>query len=403
MPVVNQKRLAVRVTAPALRHIKMGHPWVYDGSITSVSHDGAPGDLAVIFDEDRKFVGIGLWDPASPIRIKMLHRGSPATIDAAWWHQKLAAAVEARASLWPATTGYRVVNGESDGFPGLVLDRYADVYVMKLYSTAWLPHLADVVEAITALLSPEALVLRFGRRAERDDTFGLVEGRSLIGPTQTDAVVFVENGLHFEADVINGQKTGHFLDQRDNRQRVRELASRARVLDVFSCTGGFSLYAAAGGAREVHSVDIAPEAMQTAKRNFELNQSVPAVAACRHLTTVGDAFSVLRKQADAGERYDIVVIDPPSFASKQSSIDAGLNSYRQLTMLGTQLLNSGGLLVQASCSSRIDADRFYATVHDGAASVNVTLTELERTGHGIDHPATFAEADYLKALFAKVS
>lgn len=381
----------------------MGHPWVYDGSITSVSHDGAPGDLAVIFDEDRKFTGIGLWDPASPIRIKMLHRGSPATVDAAWWHQKLATAIEARTGLWPATNGYRVVNGESDGFPGLVLDRYADVYVMKLYSTAWLPHLTAVVEAITTLLSPEALVLRFGRRAERDDAFGLVEGQSLIGPTQTDAVVFVENGLHFEADVINGQKTGHFLDQRDNRQRVRALATRARVLDVFSCTGGFSLYAAAGGAREVHSIDIAPEAMQTAKRNFELNQDVPAVAACRHLTTVGDAFSVLRKQVDAGERYDIVVIDPPSFASKQSSIDAGLNSYRQLTMLGTQLLRSGGMLVQASCSSRIDADRFYATVHDGAASVNVTLTEVERTGHGIDHPATFDEANYLKAMFARVN
>ncbi|MEZ5228694.1 MAG: class I SAM-dependent methyltransferase [Acidimicrobiales bacterium] len=163
---------------------------------------------------------------------------------------------------------------------------------------------------------------------------------------------------------MRGQKTGHFLDQRDNRQRVRERAHGARVLDVFSCTGGFSVYAAAGGARSVHSMDLAGEAIETAKRNMALN---PATSTTHLQTTVGDAFEVMASMADRGERYDIVIVDPPSFARKQGDVPRALSAYRRLTKLALDLVESDGLLVQASCSSRIPSAEFFDTVLDAAA------------------------------------
>src|SRR4051794_18273724 len=254
LPVVSDKRMAVRVTPDARRQIAAGHPWVFNESITSISHRGAVGDLAVIFDNDRNFVAIGLWDPGSPIRIRILHHGKPVTIDAAFWHQRITAAIERRAGIGSDTDGYRVLNGENDGFPGLVLDRYADTLVVKLYSPTWIPHLRSLVDAIDKLLAPSALVLRLARTMAEQKMHGLTEGMALIGETPAEPVLFHENGLVFEADVVHGQKTGHFLDQRDNRALVGSMSAGMRVLDVFAATGGFGIYAAAGGAARGTSV-----------------------------------------------------------------------------------------------------------------------------------------------------
>lgn len=397
LPELGNKRLAMRITKDALRHVRAGHPWVYDESITSISHPGVPGDLAVIFDEKRRFNAIGLFDPNSPIRIKILHRGSPATIDRAWWAKRIDDALELRASLVDdeTTTGYRVLNGENDGFPGLVADRYDDTLVVKIYTTAWLPHLRSIVETLIEATAVTSVVLRTARSVEVD---GLSDGDVVFGPTpDNDDVWFFENGLTFLAHPRFGQKTGFFLDQRDNRARVREASSGASVLDVFSCTGGFSAAAAVGGATHVTSIDMAPNAIETAERVMLANdRTVPWEG------LVGDAFDVMHRLRAEKRRFGVVVVDPPSFAQRQANVSSGLRAYGKLTDLALTLVEPGGLLVQASCSSRIVADDFFTKVRSVAEASSRRLIEIERTGHAIDHPVTFTEGAYLKALFARI-
>ena len=407
LPRPSAARLALKVTNDAIRQLRSGHPWLFEGSITSVNRDGAPGDLAVVFDGDRRFVAIGLWDPDSPIRVKVLHQGKPVTIDEAWFEARIAAAVERRAPLAAtagtdrATTAYRVIHGENDQMPGLVVDRYGHVAVLKLYSAAWVPHLAVIVPIIRKHLTVRSIVLRTARSLGDGVLHGLRSGVSLVGPDIDGPVAFVEHGLHFEADVIRGQKTGHFLDQRDNRIYIGTIAGGAPVLDVFSCTGGFSVHAAAGGARSVHSVDAAPVAIEFAIRNMALNAGLPAVAACRHETTIGEAFATMEDLVSRRKRYGIVVVDPPSFASNAPSIPKAITAYERLAELAVQLVERGGLLMQASCSSRVDEADFIRAVHAGAARAGYELEEVRRTGHPIDHPIGFREGGYLKATYVR--
>lgn len=404
IPAPGERRIAVRVTKDALRHVRSGHPWIYDGAVTSESHAGAPGDLAVVFDDRRAFAAIGLWDPTSPIRVRVLHHGDPETIDDDFWTGRLLIAAERRRPLAddPRTTGYRCINGESDGFPGLVLDRYADTAVLKLYTAAWLPHLRSLLPLIVDLHALERVVLRMSRAVQSGPTSGLAEATTVHGTAPTGPVLFQEHGLTFEADTEKGQKTGHFLDQRENRALVGSLAAGARVLDVFASTGGFSVHAAAGGAQSVRSVDISAPTLAAASRNMAHNAGVPAVAACRHDGVVGDAFDVLRDLARRGVRHDIVVIDPPSFASSASQTERAVRSYGHLTELGLGVLEPGGLLVQSSCSSRVDEATFHDVVRTAAQRASHSLEEQTRTTHALDHPATFPEARYLKTLFARL-
>lgn len=402
LPVVGDKRMAVRVTADARRQINAGHPWVYDDSITSISHRGTAGDLAVVFDTDRSFVAIGLWDPLSPIRIRVLHRGKPATIDVDFWRQRIDAALERRQSIGPETDGYRVLNGENDGFSGLVLDRYDAACVLKLYSPVWLPHLRTIVRVVEERLHPSPLVLRLSRSMSDAPLHGLSDGMALIGEAPTTPVLFRENGLTFEADLIHGQKTGFYLDQRDNHALVRSISAGMQVLDVFSHSGGFGVAAAAGGATSVTSIDQSSEALAAGDRNFALNASLPNVRHCTHDSMTGDAYEVMDRLVQRRRHYDIVVVDPPSFAQRKTSIERALHAYGQLTQRAVRLARPDGVLVQASCSSRVGADQFFATIRGAAQRAGFDLVELRRTGHAIDHPVTFAQGAYLKALFARV-
>ena len=403
LPAAGERRIALRATPDAVRRIRGGSPWLFDGSITSAGHDGAPGDLAVLFDDRRRFVAIGLWDPASPIRLKVLHRGGPVAIDDAWFASAIGASVERRASLAadPSTNAFRLVHGENDGLPALVVDKYAATVVVKVYSAAWFPHLRAVVAALRSIVGPERIVLRLARNVARGDTYGLTDGTTVLGPPPSGPIRFRERGLVMEADVEHGQKTGHFLDQRDNRALVRSMASGARVLDVFASTGGFSLAAAAGGARSTHLVDASAHAIEAARRNLELNAADRAVRECQVRTTVGDAFEVLADLRRREERYDVVVLDPPSFANDNASVPNALRAYARLTRAGLAVLEPHGLLVQASCSSRVPADRFADVVHDAAASAGMHLDEIRRTGQPFDHPVGFEHGAYLKALFAR--
>jgi len=396
--------MAVRVTPDAERQIRGGHPWLFDSSITSSSHHGDPGDLAVVFDRRRAFVAIGLFDPTSPLRVRILHQGRPTPIDTAWWRSRLTTALSLRTPLVESagTTGLRLVNGENDGFPGLVVDRYDNVLVLALYTTAWIPHLATVIPLLVELVGPRSIVVRLSRLVRAQECHGLTDGMTIHGDVVAEPIRFLENGLRFEADVVRGQKTGHFLDQRDNRAIVRSLAAGVTVLDVFSCTGGFSVHAAAGGATAVRAVDVSPHALAAVAKNFELNSDLPAVAALQPDTVQGDAFEVMATLADRGDRYGMVIIDPPSFAKRQSDVADALRAYRRLTGAALELVSPGGVLVQASCSSRVTTDQFFDAVHAGSIDARVELYDVETTGHALDHPISFPEGAYLDAVIARV-
>jgi 23S rRNA (cytosine1962-C5)-methyltransferase len=406
LPSPSTKRIALRVSAPAERALRHGHPWIFDQAITEQSHEGAPGDLAVIFDNKRRFIAVGLYDPTSPIRVRILQYRQPAAIDANWFKAKLVAANQLREPLaQQSTDGYRLVHGENDGLPGLVIDRYAETLVLKIYSPIWVPHLKEFYSALLQTNPCERLILRLSRSLNKQNEFlyGLTDGMTLAGQSRPDLILFRENGLIFECDPIHGQKTGFFLDQRENRACVENLADGKSVLNVFAYTGGFSVYAARGGAKQVTSVDISAPALQAAIRNFSHNQHIPSLKSATHEIIAEDAFEVLARMASQTKLFDLVIIDPPMFAQNQSQIEAGLSAYRKLTRLGLGVLRPGGTLVQASCSSRINAETFFDAIHQSARESNRRLTEIERTGHALDHPIGFEEGAYLKCLYATAS
>jgi 23S rRNA (cytosine1962-C5)-methyltransferase len=405
LPTPSQQRLALRVSPAAERALRSGHPWLYAGAIRQQSHEGRAGDLGVVFDSSRRFVAIGLYDPHSPIRLRVLQHSHPAQVDHDWFAARLAAALALRESLAcdPGTTGYRLVHGENDGLPGLVVDRYDETAVLKLYTAAWVPHLPVLLAALLERLSLQRLVLRLSRdvTAQPALLYGLQPGQVLAGPPLSGPVIFLENGLRLSADVAAGQKTGFFFDHRDNRSRVERLSKGRRVLNVFAYTGAFSLYAARGGAPAVTSVDLSQPALAAAREQFALNQDDAKVAATAHETLVGDAFQRLQMLAGNGRQFDLVVVDPPTFARRQADVPRALSAYSRLVDQALAVLRPGGVLVMASCTARVTAEQFFTTVHEAARAAGRPLVEIERTGHPLDHPVSFAEGAYLKCLFAQ--
>jgi 23S rRNA (cytosine1962-C5)-methyltransferase len=423
------RRLAVRIRPSAERALRAGHPWLFDESITSISEsgrgrdavhagdvassgdaaragDGArAGDIAVVFDAKNRFLAAGLYDPESPIRVRVLVHGAPDEIGQAFFRRRIADALGRRRDMASdQTTALRLLNGGSDGMAGLVADLYDRTLVLELFSAAWLPHLGDVVAAFDELLAPERVLLLAAKRVASGDAYPpeLRDGAVLRGEAAAGGIPFLENGLRFEAHPFQGHKTGFYLDQRDNRRRLGERTDGARVLNVFAYTGAFSVYAARGGAREVVSVDVAAPALAQAERHFELNADDPGVSACRHRTVKGDAFEVMAAMADEGAAFDCVVVDPPSFTRAARHRQGALRAYRSLTRLAVRLLRPGGLLVQASCSSRIGREEFYAAVDAEVRAAGRSLTAVEHTGHPPDHPIGFPEAEYLKCVWGRV-
>lgn len=383
---------------------------MYDRSIRSVGSDGAPGDLAVVFDRSRDFLAVGLYDPTSPIRVRVLHRGRPTTIDEAWFGAALDAALDRRAGSFPAidsagtvlTDAYRVVHGENDGLGGLVVDRYGDHLVIEVFSVAWLPHLPVVIGLLRERLAPRRVVVRLARLVQRQATHGLFDGQVVAGEdagTMAETVTFHENGFRFTADLGRGQKTGHFCDQRDNRAAVGDHSAGATVLDVFSCTGGFSVHAAGGGAISVTSVDRSEHALAAARTHMAANADV-GTAETEHRTIAGDAFEVMESLLQQGRTYDVVVVDPPSFARSADQVSSALEAYRRLAESSAALVRPGGLHLQASCSARIDADMLDAAVDAGLARRGRRATERWRTGQPVDHPIGFAQGAYLDAVWS---
>ncbi len=402
-PAANQTaaRLRLRLTNTAESIVRAGHPWLFADSIREQNREGKVGELAVIYDRNDKFLAAGLFDPDSPIRVRILHAGKPATIDAAWWQARLGQALSRRAGLFDATTtGYRLIHGESDGWPGLVLDRYATTLVMKLYTAAWLPRLEEVLAQFKEQIACERIVLRLSRniQALAQKQFRRSDGQILFGAPPEGAVIFSENGVRFEADVLRGQKTGFFLDQRESRAAVERLAAGKKVLNAFSFSGGFSVYAARGGARLVTDLDISAHALASAKRNFELNKNYPAVAAGRHEMVQADAFEWIEKTP---ARFDLIVLDPPSLAKRAGEREGAIRAYERLNLLGINLLARGGILVAGSCSAHVPAAEFFDAVRRAAMKSGRKFIELKTLQHPPDHPAGFKEAEYLKVIYLR--
>jgi len=401
LPQPSSDRIAIRINALAERKIRQGHPWLFDQSILKISHGGSPGDLAVIFDQDRNFLAIGLFDPYSSIRVRILQHRKPILIDQKFFKNRLLDARKIRNCLPQDTTGYRLVHGENDRLPGLVIDRYDQTLVMKLYTVAWLPHLQDILNALHNIEGFNRIILRLSRSVQKSNyLFGLQDGDLLFGPPIEKPLIFLENGISFEVDPILGHKTGFYLDQRENRKLVENLASGKSVLNLFSYTGAFSVYAAVGGAHEVRSIDISQQALKVAVRNFNHNSTAVNLQSCIHKITAGDSFTELEKLARQNCKFDMVIIDPPSFAKSQAEISKALSAYQRLTRLALNVLLPFGTLVQASCSSRVSSDHFYDAIHQAAIKIGRPLTEFNRTSHPLDHPIGFKEGSYLKCMFA---
>jgi 23S rRNA (cytosine1962-C5)-methyltransferase len=400
---VRTSRLKLQIRPAAEISLRQGHPWVFANSIQSQNREGTPGELAVIYDRHNRFLAIGFFDPDSPIRVRVLHTGKPLTLDDSWWATRLDAALERRQGLFDSqTTGFRWINGESDGWPGLVLDRYGDALVLKLYTVCWLPRLADLQTLILKTLSPKRLVLRLSRNVlESAHRALLSDGMILHGPPLNEPVTFLESGLRFEADVVRGQKTGFFLDQRENRRQVAMLANGARVLNAFSFSGGFSLYAARGGARRVTDLDISAHALDSARRNFALNTSDPGIEACVHELVQADTFEWL--PVHCRDKYDLIILDPPSLAKRESERKRAIAAYQRLVSLALPLLAPGGTMVACSCSAHVSEPEFFNAVRKAVAVSRRRFSELITTAHAPDHPALFPESRYLKGIYLRSS
>ena len=388
----NSARIAVKLSKAGQRSVKQGHPWVFEDAIVKISKEAQTGDLAVIFDNHTdKLIGLGYLDMESPIRIKVLHNQGPATINKEFFQAKIEAARAKRSVLLETeTNGYRLIFGENDGLPGLVIDIYAHVAVIKLYSGIWLQHLPWLPSYIAELCASDAVVLRLSRNLERN-TQQFKDGELHYGELEDPVVQFKEHGLNFYANVIHGHKTGYFLDHRHNRKLIGDLAHSKDVLDVFAYAGGFSVHALAGGAKEVTSVDISSQALALARENASANSFEGA-----HICLQGDAFEVLTQLIQQNKTYELVVIDPPAFAKQQSEIPGAKKAYRRLVLLGSQLVGPGGMLVMASCSSRISAGAFFDLVGETLKANGVAFKSWKQTSHDVDHPIGFKEGAYLK-------
>jgi 23S rRNA (cytosine1962-C5)-methyltransferase len=375
----------VRLKKDLARAIRRGHPWVYRDALAGAPRH-ADGALVEVLGKDGRYVGTGYWDASSAIAVRILgtERGLDWTATLA---RRLTEALERRlAQLDLGTTNaFRWVHGEADRLPGVHVDIYADVATVRFDG--------DGARAVYRGL-PEALqsvrALRVRDVIDRDQR------------AQSGALEVVENGLKFVVDLAHGQKGGLFLDQRENRAEVAARAPGLRVLNLFGYTGGFSLYAAAAGALRTDTVDVARPAIAAARRNFELN-GLPADAAHAGFHAV-DAFDFLESAARRGERFGLVVSDPPAFAKNRAGLSTALAAYRRLHALAGSVVEPGGIFCAASCSSQVDRKTFLASVEAGVRAAGRRFTLEQVRGAGFDHPVlpAFPEGEYLKFAIGRV-
>ncbi len=379
------------------RHLRAGHPWVFRKAVEKAPRGLEAGAIVDVVEGER-FVARGYYDPLSAISVRILTREPAEAIDAAFWSRRVQRALALRRELVRGTNAFRMVHGESDGLPGVVADRYDRFAVVKLYSAGLGPHRAHIVEALRDAAGELAGV--YGRDEvphDEEDDDAAPQGRVLWGAEPPERIAVDEHGMRLLVDVRRGQKTGTFLDQRENRRLVRELArGRGEALNCFSYTGGFSVAAALGGVKHVVSVDVDRDAIALARDNFRENGLDPA----DHAFAAEDAFELLARYKREGRRFQLVVCDPPAFAKSQKAVEAAVAGYASLNRAALAVLAPGGLLVTASCSARVSAEQFYDAVKEAAFKARVDLQLVEERRQPPDHPVSpqFREGRYLKCF-----
>lgn len=386
----------LRLARPLNRVLKRGHPWVFADALRE-RPPARPGAAAVLLNKKGRELAHGIYDPHSPLAFRVCSVEAGELPDNAWAGRRFRRALALRQTLFgPTTTGFRLFNGEGDGLPGLICDVYGDTAVIQLDGPGpegfW--NAAGVADWLAQALPLRAVCVRPQARQAK------AAARSLVGPLPVEPVPFVENGLHFTADVVRGQKTGFFLDQRENRQRAGRFAEGCRVLNLFGYTGGFSVYAGAGGAAHVTTVDLSGPALEQAGLHWQLNGLPPE----RHRLQKADAFRFLEQARRRKERWEVVIADPPSFAPSQEAVQKARAAYQSLIAASAAVTAAGGILAAASCSSHISPEMFLNLCQEGVSQARRQATLLGIFGQPADHPTplVFSEFRYLKFVLLRV-
>ncbi|MBF0624934.1 MAG: class I SAM-dependent methyltransferase [Magnetococcales bacterium] len=384
------------------RSVRLRHPWVFSGAIDRVDGDPAPGATVEVRAADGTLLGRAAWSPRSMIRGRLWTIGGGETVGVELFRQRLRRAVDwrRRAGLLEPGAACRLLNGEADGFPGLIVDRYDRWLVAQFLAMGVEVH----KEVLARLLMEEVpgvsgLYERSDVEVRRKEGLPLQAG-PLLGEEPPGLVVIRERGLDCLVDIRHGHKTGYYLDQRDNRAWLAPYAAGGRLLNLFSYTGGFALAALQAGAGETINVDSSAPALDLLREQGRRNGLDPA----RLVTVQADVFSHLRQLRDAGERFDMVVLDPPKFAETQAQVDKAARGYKDINLLALKLLQPGGLLLTFSCSGAIGDDLFWKILFGAAVEAGREVQVLARLSAGVDHPLAlaFPEGLYLKGLACRL-
>jgi 23S rRNA (cytosine1962-C5)-methyltransferase len=379
------------------RSIRHGNPWIFSGAVASVTGSPGPGDIVVAVSHDGEALALGFFNDRSDIRFRMLSKRVDAPVDVSFWaHRIRSAADQRRRTVPPGTNAWRLINAEGDGLPGLIVDRYGEDLVIAIATAGIEKHRGAILDQLQRICNPKRIYERSDGSARQreglEDRVGPVVGGLPAAP-----LMITENHLRFEVDIIAGQKTGFFLDQRDNRQLMGELSRDASVLNCFSYTGGFSVYCVRGGAQKVLSVETSVSANDMARRNLTLNGFSPDA----HPVIQADVFQYLRKTDDS---FDLVILDPPSFAKTGKDVVRASRGYKDINLQAMRRLREGGLLATFSCSNYIDGELFEKIVLGAARDAVRTAQLLARLGAGADHPVLLAHREglYLKGLLLRM-
>jgi 23S rRNA (cytosine1962-C5)-methyltransferase len=389
IPVILKKKIGLRV--------ENGHPWIFGNEIAEAEDSVKPGDIVTVFNSDRKFIGKGFINPKSQIAIRLLTRKEDEVIDAGFIRGRIEAAWIYRRKIG-YTENCRLVFGEADGLPALIIDKFGDYFVIQtlaLGMDVWKP---AIVEALREIFHTEKIY-------ERNDVpvrelEGLEQKKGFLSAAFDPKIVIQENGIQFEVDLENGQKTGYFLDQQDNRRAIRHIVKDAEVLGAFCYTGSFELHAGHYGARSVLGIDISETAIIQAQRNAKLNGLENTVR-----FEALNAFDVLKKWSRESKKYDVLMLDPPAFAKSRENISKAVSGYKEINLRGMKLLRSGGFLVTSSCTNLVSPQVFLDTIRAAAKDAGKKIRQVVYQAQSPDHPIAWGleNTHYLKFLIVEVS
>lgn len=381
--------------------LQNGHLWIFSGALQQPPHWIEPGGLVDVKSATGAFVARGYYNSRTDIAIRILTRKQEEAIDEEFFEQRISEAIALRKVFSPeVTNAFRLINAEGDGLPGLVVDRYAEVLVAQIHTLGMERLRPQLIEALMKCTGTHGILLRNDGQSRQREGMDVEEPAVIAGAVPTQ-ITIRENNVLFTVDPWEGQKTGFFLDQRDKREALRKYAYDAQVLNCFSYTGGFSVYAALSNSRQVVSVDISASAIEGARQHFVLN----GLDADQYEFHIANVFEYLEEARQAGRQFDVVVLDPPAFAKTQSARNQALNAYRRLNLLGMQVLRPGGILLTCSCSGAVGMDDLLGILAQGSQRLGRSVQLLESFTHGVDHPIHLAmpETAYLKAVFCRVN